>query len=46
MKESSFERIPASSAYLTFRSTAYSSDKAFELVDNSIQAGAHNIRSS
>ena len=44
MKESSFERIPASSAYLTFRSTAYSSDKALaELVDNSIQAGAHNI---
>lgn len=45
MKESAFERIPASSAYLTFRSTAYSSDKALaELVDNSIQAGAHNIR--
>ena len=45
MKESTFERIPASSAYLTFRSTAYSSDKALaELVDNSIQAGAHNIR--
>ena len=45
MKESNFERIPASSAYLTFRSTAYSSDKALaELVDNSIQAGAHNIR--
>jgi hypothetical protein len=45
MKESSFERIPASSAYLTFRSTAYSSDKALaELVDNSIQAGAHHVR--
>ena len=45
VKESSFERIPPATAYLTFRSTAYSSDKALaELVDNSIQAGASQIR--
>ncbi len=45
VKESQFERIPAATAYLTFRSTAYSSDKALaELVDNSIQAGASQIR--